>query len=214
MQVNLINDNNQIISSYAKEFTIRDKINYSKGTYGITGLKAVGSPAGSDLEYYKWGNGPNVFYATFAIHGFEDQWNHDGLELIEIANEFYQTLINSENYELAQKWTVYIFPGINIDGVMYGTPNDGPGRTTLVSQAPGGKGIDLNRCWQVGSSYTRRTDNRNYNGTMGFQAYEAQYLRNFLLNNKSKNGQTLLVDLHGWTQQLIGDPTMCSFYRN
>ena len=214
VQVDLLNDNNQIISSYAKEFTIREKINYSKGTYGITGLKAVGSPAGSDLEYYKWGNGPNVFYATFAIHGFEDQWNHDGLELIEIANEFYQTLINSKNYELAQKWTVYIFPGINIDGVIYGTTNDGPGRTTLVSQAPGGKGIDLNRCWQVGSSYTRRTDNRNYNGTTGFQAYEAQYLRNFLLNNKSKNGQTLLVDLHGWTQQLIGDPTMCSFYRN
>lgn len=212
VQVDLLNDENQAILSYAKEFTVREKINYSKGTYGITGLKSVGSPAGSNLEYYKWGNGPNVFYATFAIHGFEDQWDHDGLELIEIANEFYQTLINSENYDLAEKWTIYVFPGVNIDGVIYGNTNNGPGRTTLVSQAPGGKGIDLNRCWQVGSNYTIRTDSRNYNGTAGFQAYEAQYLRNFLINNKSKNGQTLLVDLHGWTQQLIGNPTMCSFY--
>ena len=30
-----------------------------------------------------------------------------------------------------------------------------------------------------------------------FQAYEAQYLRDFLQSHKSQNGQTILVDLHG-----------------
>ena len=85
----------------------------------------------------------------------------------------------------------------NLDGLNYGSTNNGPGRTTLFSQAPNNKGIDMNRCWQVGSSYTRYTDNRNYNGTSGFQAYESQYLRDFLLKNKSQNGQTMLVDLHG-----------------
>lgn len=210
--IEVLNDKNEILSTYAKEFTIRKKINYSKGTYGVTGLKARGSSAGRNLEYYKYGNGPNVFYSTFAIHGFEDLWSRDGLELIQIANDFYQQLINSNNYDLAEKWTIYIFPGVNLDGVIYGNTNNGPGRTTLYSVAPNNKGIDLNRCWQVGNSYTRYTDNRNYNGTAGFQAYEAQYLRDFLLANKATTGQTILVDLHGWTQQVIGDSEICSYY--
>ena len=54
--------------------------------------------------------------------------------------------------------------------------------------------------------------NRNYNGTSGFQAYEAQALRDFFVNHKSTNKQTILVDLHGWTQQLIGDAGICSYY--
>ena len=94
----------------------------------------------------------------------------------------------------------------------YGYTNYGPGRTTLFSQAPNNRGIDLNRCWQIGSDYTRYTDSRNYNGTSGFQAYEAQYLRDFLLKNKSQSGQTILVDLHGWTTQVIGDSEICSYY--
>lgn len=212
--VKLLDENNETLITNQAKFTIRNEIKYSKGVYGITGLKAVGNSNGSNLEYYKWGNGPNVFYATFAIHGFEDLWWRDGSELVQIANDFYNKLINSNDYDLSDKWTIYIFPGVNQDGLNHGNTNNGPGRTTLVSQAPGGQGIDLNRCWQVGDSYTRRTDSRNYNGTQGFQAYEAQYLRDFLIQNRAKNGQTLLVDLHGWTQQLIGDSTMCSFYRN
>lgn len=193
-------------------FTIRKQITYETGTYGSTGLKIAGDGRGTSLTYYKYGSGPNVFYATFAIHGFEDIWSKDGYELVEIANNFYQRLISSNDYNLAEKWTIYIFPGVNQDGLNYGYTNNGPGRTTLYSQAPGTKGIDLNRCWQVGNTYQRYTDSRNYNGTTGFQAYEAQYLRNFLLNNKSKSGQTILVDLHGWTQQLIGDSGICSYY--
>jgi len=153
-----------------------------------------------------------VFFATFAIHGFEDIWAKDGQELVTIANDFYQKLISDKDFDLAEKWTIYIFPGVNLDGLNYGSTNNGPGRTTLFSQAPNNKGIDMNRCWQVGSYYTRYTDNRNYNGTSGFQAYESQYLRDFLLKNKSQNGQTMLVDLHGWTTQVIGDRDICSYY--
>ena len=204
--------NNNVIKEITQQFTIQNQIFHTKGTYGYTGLKAAGDARGSDLEYYQYGTGPNVFFATFAIHGFEDLWWADGSELVEIADKFYQRLIDINDSSIAEKWTIYIFPGINQDGLRHGNTNNGPGRTTLYSQAPNHKGIDMNRCWQVGSSYTRYTDNRNYNGTSGFQAYEAQALRNFLLNHKSQNGQTVLVDLHGWTQQLIGDPTICSFY--
>ncbi len=202
----------KILEKTTKEFTIRKQIQYTTGTYGITGLKAKGDSRGRDLKYYKYGSGTNVFFATFAIHGFEDIWAKDGQELVTIANDFYQKLISDKDFDLAEKWTIYIFPGVNLDGLNYGSTNNGPGRTTLFSQAPNNKGIDMNRCWQVGSSYTRYTDNRNYNGTSGFQAYESQYLRDFLLKNKSQNGQTMLVDLHGWTTQVIGDRDICSYY--
>ena len=187
------------------------KFERQEGTYGKTGLN-VADKGGSELKYLKYGTGKNVFFATFAIHGYEDKWDKDGYELIEIANNFYNKLLENKDYDLAEKWTIYIFPGVNQDGLQEGSTNNGPGRTTLYSQAPQNKGIDLNRCWQIGSTYEKFTSDRNYNGDTGFQAYEAQALRDFMLKNKSKDGQTILVDLHGWTQQLIGDENICSYY--
>ena len=187
------------------------KFERQEGTYGKTGLN-VADKGGSELKYFKYGTGKNVFFATFAIHGYEDKWDKDGYELIEIANNFYNKLLEDKDYDLAEKWTIYIFPGVNQDGLQEGNTNNGPGRTTLYSQAPQNKGIDLNRCWQIGSTYEKFTSDRNYNGDIGFQAYEAQALRDFMLKNKSKDGQTILVDLHGWTQQLIGDENICSYY--
>ena len=187
------------------------KFERQEGTYGKTGLN-VAEKGGSELKYLKYGTGKNVFFATFAIHGYEDKWDKDGYELIEIANNFYNKLLEDKDYDLAKKWTIYIFPGVNQDGLQEGSTNNGPGRTTLYSQAPQNKGIDLNRCWQIGSTYEKFTSDRNYNGDIGFQAYEAQALRDFMLKNKSKDGQTILVDLHGWTQQLIGDENICSYY--
>ena len=187
------------------------KFERQEGTYGKTGLN-VADKGGSELKYLKYGTGKNVFFATFAIHGYEDKWDKDGYELIEIANNFYNNLLEDKDYDLAKKWTIYIFPGVNQDGLQEGSTNNGPGRTTLYSQAPQNKGIDLNRCWQIGSTYEKFTSDRNYNGDIGFQAYEAQALRDFMLKNKSKDGQTILVDLHGWTQQLIGDENICSYY--
>ena len=187
------------------------KFERQEGTYGKTGLN-VSDKGGSELKYLIYGTGKNVFFATFAIHGYEDKWDKDGYELIEIANNFYNKLLEDKDYDLAKKWTIYIFPGVNQDGLQEGSTNNGPGRTTLYSQAPQNKGIDLNRCWQIGSTYEKFTSDRNYNGDIGFQAYEAQALRDFMLKNKSKDGQTILVDLHGWTQQLIGDENICSYY--
>ena len=85
-------------------------IDYYEGTYGTTGLK-VANGGGSYQRYYKWGSGPNVFFATFAIHGYEDLWARDGEELVEIANNFYNELITKSDVSLANKWTIYIFPG-------------------------------------------------------------------------------------------------------
>ena len=73
----------------------------------------------------------------------------------------------------------------------------------------------MNRNFQTSSqSYKKYTDDRNYNGTEAFQSYEARYLREFLLKNKSAKGQTILVDLHGWLEETMSDNSLGEFYRD
>lgn len=102
---------------------------------------------------------------------------------------------------------------MNPDGTYYGYTNNGPGRTTIFSAEIGNKGIDMNRCWDVNFKGVISSD-RNYTGGVPFLAYEAVYLRNFLLENASKNGQTVLVDLHGFLNETMGDRNLASYYTN
>lgn len=181
----------------------------SKGTYGYSGLYySSNKKKGSKLEYYKIGTGPNVLFAVFELHGYEDLWAKDGQELVYIAEDFVKKLGQSNDKYIANNWTVYVFPKANPDGLNYGYTNNGPGRTTLYST--NGKGIDLNRCWSTNfrASYSAR----NYTGSSAFAAYEARFLRDFMIKNKSKKGQTIVIDLHGWTTQLIGDKGICLNY--
>ena len=181
----------------------------SKGTYGYSGLYySSNKKKGSKLEYYKIGNGPNVLFAVFELHGYEDLWVKDGQELVYIAENFIKKLGQSNNKYIANNWTVYVFPKANPDGLNHGYTNNGPGRTTVYSTIK--KGIDLNRCWS--SSFKASYSARNYTGSSAFAAYEARFLRDFMIKNKSKKGQTIVIDLHGWTTQLIGDKGICLDY--
>ncbi len=187
------------------------KINDETGIYGYSGAIVQNKPGGTDLTYYKWGNGNNVMFATFCVHGFEDSWERDGTYLVEIADKFHKKLVQNADEELAKKWTIYIFREVNPDGRRMGYSDAGPGRRTVYSKI--GKGIDINRAWQTENKYKIYTDSRNYNGTAPDQAYEAEYLKNFLINHKTSNGQNILVDLHGWENQLIGNEQICNYYK-
>lgn len=68
----------------------------------------------------------------------------------------------------------------------------------------------MNRCFSVG--YKREYSARNYNGTQPFQAYEAQSLRDFIVNNTGS--QNIVIDVHGWLNETIGDNEIGRFYRN
>lgn len=182
-----------------------------QGTYGKSGLAIARDGRGSDLKYYKYGKGPKVLFATFSIHGFEDSYAHDGKELTYIAEEFRKYLDNNSDEWLVNNWTIYIFPNLNPDGQNHGFTNNGPGRNTLFSAAPGNKGIDMNRNWSVG--YKREASNRYYNGTGPFQAYEATSLRDFMLSHQG-SAKTITVDTHGWLNETIGDNGLGSYYRN
>ena len=209
----VFDENNNKIGEEVIYVFVEKEITYEIGIYGKSGFEQIGDSRGTQLEYYRYGDGPNVFFATFSVHGYEDNWARDGQELTYIANKFYETLevYHDKDYSLADKWTIYILPCVNPDGQNYGYTNNGPGRTTMYSTAPNNTGIDLNRCWKY-SGFNANANSRNYAGTAPFQAYEAQYLRDFLQAHKSQNGQTILVDLHGWLQQLIGDRQVGMYY--
>ena len=145
----------------------------------------------------------------FAIHGFEDSYYRDGQELTYIANEFFTYIKNNISDELSNKWTIFILPSSNPDGEYNGWTNNGPGRTTLYSWAPGNKGIDMNRCFSVGYKSTAVT--RNYNGTAPFQAYEAEALRDFILKNVGN--QNIVIDIHGWLNETMGNNDVGRYYR-
>lgn len=188
-----------------------NKITFEIGTFGYSGLRVAGDSRGTNLKYYRFGDGPNVFFATFVVHGFEDHFGRDGTEISIIAENFINELRARNDSNLARKWTIYIFPEINPDGRNYGWSHDGPGRTSLYSAASGNKGIDINRCWST--NFVPMYNDRNYTGSTPFNSYESRYLRDFLLSKKSTTGQTVLVDLHGWTTQVIGDGEICGYYK-
>lgn len=202
IKMQAISEDGNIIKETSININVVKKIESYKGQYGITGL-------GDSLEYFRYGNGPNVFFATFCVHGFEDNWSRDGYALVDIAHQFYNRLNAINDYSIADKWTIYIMQCVNPDGVNQGNTNYGPGRTTLRSDV--GHGIDLNRCWST--AFVANYTNRNYTGSQPFLAQESRYLRDFMLAHRSTTGQNVVVDLHGWTQQLIGDPILRNYYR-
>ena len=198
------NNNNQMLYF----FNIIDK-NAKEGLYGKSGLMYKGEN-GSYLKYYQIGKGSKHLFTTFSIHGFEDSYSKDGAELTYIADEFFNYLKNNMSNNLVNEWTIYILPVLNPDGQYNGWTNNGPGRTTLYSWAPGNQGIDMNRCFPVG--YNREPSKRNYNGTGPLQAYEAQALREFILSNTGC--QNIVIDVHGWLNETIGDNDLGAYYRN
>ena len=156
------------------------------------------------LTAWKLGSGRNVMVLTFAIHGWEDNWNKDGQELVYLADQTKAYLEAHQDLILDGNWTVYILRCLNPDGLNDGTTCDGPGRCTTKSYDSSGnlvsKGMDMNRCFPY--NYVRMTSNRNYNGTAPLQCVEAKALANFIPGLKG-SGYNIHIDTHGWLQQII-----------
>ena len=151
------------------------------------------------------GRGKNVMLLTFAIHGWEDNYDRDGKELVYLADCVKGYL--EENYELLENgdWTVYVLRCLNPDGLYLGTTCNGPGRCTTTRLSASGtlltdKGIDMNRCFPT--RYKQYTDPRNFNGTAPLQCVEAKALATFVEGIKG-SGKNICVDTHGWYSQVI-----------
>ena len=151
------------------------------------------SGKGRALRAYKIGNGRNSFIYNCAIHGWEDNWPADGVELTKIGNQIIEHFQNNSTGD----FTLYVIPAANPDGVSEGWTNNGPGRCTIVG------GIDCNRDFPV--EFTPGGRARNYTGSEPLNVPESKYLADFIQGVKSKTaGKTYLIDMHGWEQSAIG----------
>ena len=152
------------------------------------------SGKGRSLRAYKIGNGRNSFIYNCAIHGWEDNWPADGVELTKIGNQIIEHFQSNSTGD----FTLYVIPAANPDGVSEGWTNNGPGRCTIVG------GIDCNRDFPVGFIPGGRA--RNYTGSEPLNVPESKCLADFIQGIKSKTaGKTYLIDMHGWEQSAIGN---------
>ena len=164
------------------------------------------SPLGHPLNVYKIGSGSNVLFANFAMHGFEDDWNHDGTALVTIANNLIEKFSATGDLH---GWTVYVNPCANPDGTFNGITNDGPGRCTVFSR------IDMNRCFPV--DFRSLYNSRNYTGNTPLGAPEAKDLRDKVLqihkdHNIDEGHKMVVVDFHGWMGFTQGNSEVAKYF--
>lgn len=190
-----------ILSGSAAAFSLNDVTQQAASTKIVYGY----SGSGRELTAYKFGNGSNVMVVGFAIHGFEDNFNRDGICLVYTANELMKKLQDNMRSLTYNNWTVYVLPCMNPDGLLDGITCNGAGRcTTSYYNSAGtlvhGTGIDLNRAFP--KNWIPYTGTRNFNGSAPLAAPEARALAAFIQQVKG-TGTNICIDTHGWFQQII-----------
>lgn len=126
---------------------------------------------------------------NFAIHGFEDEYDHDGQVLVDNANkliEYYKA-----NPDKLGSTRLLIIPSANPDGLIDGYDNDAFGRCNA-------NGIDLNRDFDA--NYISQSTPRYYTPS-AFSASESRALRDLVL----EYSPSVVLDIHGWLDETIGD---------
>lgn len=168
---------------------------------------------GRNMFYYKAGTGPNHLFLVFAQHGWEDGkkndgtfYHGDGNMLLKIAKNFinrFATMNANTRNAILNKWKIFIFPGINLDGIVNGSSNNGFGRCFK-------NGIDPNRSWP--GKFKIFTDSRNYTGNTYLGAQELINLKNVLTSNIG-SGLNVAIDIHGWENSVLSANTeLATFY--
>ena len=183
-----------------------NRVSFSIPTKIVRTVRYGTSGSGSyPLNAYQIGDGKNVMILSFALHGWEDNWNRDGAALVEIADDLKVYLEN--NYDLVRNgdWTVYILRCMNPDGLYLGTTCNGPGRCTTTYYNSNGelkydKGIDMNRCFPY--NFQSYTSDRYFNGSAPLACAEAKAAADFVTQSKG-SGYNILIDTHGWFSQII-----------
>ena len=166
-----------------------------------------------EMNYYQAGNGENHAFLVFNQHGWEDgtkddgsYYHGDGNMLVRLAKNFLERFrldeqISSEDRNnILNKWTIFIFPCCNPDGIVNGWTNYGFGRCNV-------NGIDPNRNWPgnfiANTSKATPDDQRKYTGETPLGALESVHLYDKLLEKRSTTGKNVVLDIHGWENDFI-----------
>lgn len=201
---------NNSIENFDTSFSYFTKIGYGK------------TQLGKLMSYFKTGTGNDHLFLTFGLHGWEDgtksdgtYYHGDGNMLLKIAKRFMQDFANlpeEKRTAIQKRWTIFVYPGINLDGIVNGYNNNAFGRCLY-------SGLDPNRNW--GGNFVVNTTSPRYrtgskyfgNESDGSDAIELINLRNTLRGNKG-SGQNVLIDVHGWYNQTVGNADLGKHYWN
>ncbi|WP_055069627.1 M14 family zinc carboxypeptidase [Clostridium massiliamazoniense] len=171
--------------------------NIVKGIYGKSGL-------GRNLYFYKIGTGHKSLIINFGIHGFEDAWPKDGYELSKISEYIIHRLSKEYDGLDVKEWSIYIIPSSNPDGLLDGYTNNGPGRCQVTNK------IDLNRNFPI--EFETNKNYRNYNGEEPLSVPESKELANLVFNINKESDRLVLLDVHGWLNETIGDSDVGKYF--
>lgn len=177
-------------------------VSHSQATVEVYGTSGKGRP----LKVYKIGNGSKVLFAGFAIHGWEDRWDNDGLALVNIANSLISKIGDYKAQNGLHGWTVYIAPCMNPDGVIVRGTHNGPGRCAVKSR------VDMNRCFPRG--FIAQYNSRNYTGQNPLGAQEAVALKEFIEKINRTADELVVIDGHGWLGCTYGDSSIAQYFTN
>lgn len=168
-----------------------DKVEVEQFVYGT-------SENGRELVCYSFTpkNYNRTVLLNFAIHGFEDDYAHDGQVLVDAANELIEYY---REYNEFNDCRVLIVPCSNPDGLLDGTTNNGFGRCNA-------SGIDLNRDFDANYS-ANTTPGRNYT-PYAFSAAESRALRDLCY----EYNPDVVCDFHGWLNCTIGDSELAEVF--
>lgn len=174
-----------------------------------------------DMYYYTAGTGENHLFLIFAQHGWEDgtttdknYYHGDGNMMVRIARNFLEAFSSKDELdentrnEILKKWTIFVFPCNNPDGIINGSGNNGFGRCLYNK-------VDANRSWPgnfiARTAYETSNEKRNYVGATPLAGQESQNLKSILKNNIG-TGKNVLLDMHGWENDFISRSSKLASY--
>ena len=131
---------------------------------------------------------------NFAIHGFEDWYDHDAQVLVDTAQ---MTIDHFRDADLGD-CRLMVVSCANPDGLIEGYTKNGFGRCNA-------NGVDLNRDFDA--AHTVMTNARNYT-LYPFSAAESRALRDLVLANHPE----VVLDCHGWENCTIGDSELAKVF--
>ncbi|EJT5915410.1 TPA: SH3 domain-containing protein [Clostridium perfringens] len=177
-------------------------VSHSQATVEVYGTSGKGRP----LKVYKIGSGSKVLFAGFALHGWEDNWDNDGLALVNIANALISKIGDYKAQNGLHGWTVYIAPCMNPDGVVVKGTHNGPGRCAVTTR------VDMNRCFPY--KFSPQYISRNYTGPNPLGAPEAVALKNLVERINSSASEMVVLDFHGWMNFSQGNYEIGRYFGN
>lgn len=157
------------------------------------------SELGRELVCHRIGNrdADRSILIVFGVHGFEDEFNHDGEVLCLIAEKLIEHYTGQP--ELLEDFCLYIVPSANPDGLINGNTKDGFGRCNAL-------GLDINRDFPV--KWTKSNNARYKTGDTPFSSAEARAIRDLV----DAVNPTYGIDVHGWIRASFGDGIMAEVF--